>query len=200
MKLRSDFVSNSSSSSFIVLHDDNRFGILLEDSEDYRVQHLSLREYLDRFAWREIWGEDIWTKKAKKIKFVTDQAFAEKFATSFCLIAPKSCKSYFDELVRCRKEREAFHEEHEDAKWDDPVISKMLAEEEGIQEQILNKIADILKLQFGDAIFDYAEVSDNYNPDYDNDEYQCDEDKLRLRIEYIDSLKALKFYRHFNNH
>lgn len=83
-------------------------------------------------------------------------------------------------------------------------VVKMLETEDKLFDMILDKVEKALVDTFGNETFDYAEVSDNYDETYENDpncDYNDDVGRVEARIDYINSLKPLKFAaREFNNH
>ena len=73
--IRNDFVSNSSSSSFIVSNVDNKFDILLQN---YDV--LTLEEYVKHYIREDLFNYAFEFKK-ENIKYVSKAVFSKKFAT-----------------------------------------------------------------------------------------------------------------------
>ena len=210
MKTRNDFVSNSSSSSFIVMHSDNKHGVLLDPSlgEDGKLSNFTLHEYLHHFWRREfIPYEYCWSKDAEaKVQFVTDQKFVRLFADNQCAYSlPESTRDIWNEIVKAK----ALREQHEKKMYDEHDYShdsvvEMLKTEDKLFDMILDKVEKALVDTFGNETFDYAEVSDNYDEAYENDpncDYNDDVGRVEARIDYINSLKQLKFAaREFNNH
>lgn len=89
MKIRIDFVSNSSSSSFICSPEDAKDIELFNNSTI-----LDLHQYIKRFGECEVFY-NIWWDKNKKIKFVSDDEFCRRFKHCVKGILPRSAKKTY---------------------------------------------------------------------------------------------------------
>lgn len=90
MRIRTDFVSNSSSSSFICIAADAKDIELFNKSE-----LLSLHEYLERFGEREVFYNNWWLEHSPKMKFVSNERLCKMFATGISNTLPKSAKNAY---------------------------------------------------------------------------------------------------------
>lgn len=208
MKIRMDFVSNSSSSSFIVLHSENMHNLLLHPGVE-GVKHLSLHEYLDHFGLREIYAEDRWSAKLEEMKFVPEQKFAKLFGSAWgvSLTLPVSCKSLFEARLKITKDLKKLYESEDETEDSERRIKELVDEQCDLDQKILSGVEKALGLAFGKEKFDYVEVDDNEGwyancngDDVDEDACCSNEEETKKRIEMVDSMKPLKFWRHFNNH
>ena len=90
MKTRSDFVSNSSSSSFICTPEDACKIELFNKSD-----RLNLHEYLLHFGMQDIFPYCWYETISPKMMFVDDKTFCKKFAISIRYVLPKSAKKAY---------------------------------------------------------------------------------------------------------
>lgn len=93
MKMRYDFVSNSSSSSFICIPEDASNIELFNKSEV-----LTLHEYLQHFGEYDVFSwYDIYRNKNKScIKFVDDDSFSSMFSSGIKNVLPESAKEAYE--------------------------------------------------------------------------------------------------------
>ena len=192
--LRNDFVSNSSSSSFIVAAEDNKYDILLQH---YDV--LTLSEYVehyireDVFCWYSI-------KSINDIKFVSDSVFNKEFSRGITNTFPNSCKELVESYITLNNNRP-------EGTWDSDNIRKWGENLDAIFNNIKEKIIKSLELKWKDVKFHFAEISDDslwYDKDGNekerDDNVDTMEELVQERMDYMNSLKPLKFFRTFCHH
>ena len=192
--VRNDFVSNSSSSSFIVSNEDNKFDILLQD-----YQTLTLEEYVKHYIREDLFHYSFEFKK-EDIKYVSEAVFSKKFATGIINTFPLSAKNSVEAYLTLSNNRPK-------GTWDSDNIRKWNENLDAIFETIKSKILEALKPEWKNVKFHCSEVDDNplwY--DKDGNEIERDdmvdtmEELVEERINYMNSLKPLKFYRTFCHH
>ena len=203
MKIRSDFVSNSSSSSFICLLSDNKYGILLD-----KFKILDLRAFLNEFGWRDLFdfNFDYRDDAESIVKYVSSQAFSKKFGQGAVEnTLPKTAKLAYEEYNNALKKRK----EMEQSKGIDFYTGKdenansLLEMIDQLQSKVLDKVYEALEPEWGKEKFCYLEVDDNMSFDDDEcNDFDCmsNEEKTEERFKYVCTLKPLKFWRVFNNH
>lgn len=191
--IRNDFVSNSSSSSFIVASTDNKYDILLQD---YDV--LTLEEYIKHYIREDIWFYGYSDDKTIR-KFLTDIKFNEAFSKGITNTFPISCKDDVDAYLELSKKRP-------NGNWDSDIVRKWSENLNSIFDNITKKILSCLELKWKDVKFHAAEVDDNWIYTKDGKEAEredmcnTNEELVESRIDYMNSIKPLKFYRCFSHH
>lgn len=174
MKIRNDYVSNSSSSSFICTSDDadkmTIYGYTTSmDLEGYCYD----RAWEDVFGW--CWGNEILTVN---VNFVDDETLQKEFGDSLYHMLPVSAKDDFDEYKRVYADESIPREE----KWE---------KVDGLKKKVVERIYESLKPVWGDESF-VEIVAEDYNENGENDEES-------MRDEFY-SHGGLKFSRSFSNH
>ena len=191
--IRNDFVSNSSSSSFIVSADDNKYDILLQD---YDI--LDLKEYCNHFIMRDVFEYCSFVDDIDKIKFVSDAEFNKRFDHNIVNLLPLDSKPIVELYFEHRKKRDKLYADG--TSYNDPQFKEYYEALNGITDKIKEACVKSLSLKWKDVKFHYAEVDDNL---LDEEKYmECDtmEDLIGSRIDYFKTLKHIKFYRTFSNH
>ena len=191
--IRNDFVSNSSSSSFIVSSIDNKYDILLQD---YNI--LTLEEYVKHYIKEDILNYGILYKK-EDFKYLSDMPYNKIFSKSLANTFPESTKDDVEAYLTLSNNRP-------NANWNSDVISDWSKNLESIFNRIKNKIFETLQLDWKDVKFHAAEIEDDILYTSDGEEIEREDmcttetELVEQRIEYINGLKPIKFYRCFDHH
>ena len=182
MKTRNDFVSNSSSSSFICLAKDASIIELFNNSES-----MNLHEYLDRLSTNDFYNynndfynyNDYYSRNDIKVDFVDDATFCKMFETSIAKVLPFSAKEEYERQVKIQKQKQ---EIDKDA-WIDPLEDA---------NALIKYVEDALKPVWGNEVFEYYEAKDASG-------YYDDENEESYLYRWFSS-HNMKFQRTFNNH
>ena len=186
--VRNDFVSNSSSSSFIVASTDNKYDVLLQD---YDV--LTLEDYIKHYIREDIFP--YYMDKKPDNKFLSDVKFNEAFGRGIGYKFPLSVKDDLDAYLTLSENRPS-------GNWDSDTVKNWSKNLNELFEDIKKKIFESLQLKWKDVKFHVKEVDDNFIDDEveREDDVETNEELHAARIDYINSLNPLKFYRCFSHH
>lgn len=180
MRIRQDFVSNSSSSSFIVNYD-----CINDSSMDGEV--LSLKQYLYRFGKRDLFEYH----SVPTVKYVTEKRFNEIFSYGVFATLPNCCKTLYERYKMIHEKYlglwlgSAYCKPSE--KVDDDLKKSWRKEADDILFKILDKLEEVLMEKWGNNAFFYIEYSD---------------DDIQAGYDVYDSCynDQVKFKRNFSNH
>lgn len=187
--IRNDFVSNSSSSSFIVSAEDNKYDILLQN---YRV--FTLEEYIKYCFTEDCLGYYSPFSDDEKIRYVSNTVFNREFAYSIRRTLPFDCKDLMDQYIELYKK-------HQEYDYKSKQYKKYLEELEAVKDLLKKKVTEILEMDWKDVKFHQAEIDDHCYMEKERDDgIDSNEELVEERIDYMNSLKPLKFSRKFCHH
>ena len=177
MKEIIDFVSNSSSSSFICLAEDAKTIDLFNTSET-----MNLHEYLQRFGCIDVFSS--WYDRViDKMRFVDDEEFCRNFKNSVHGMLPNSA---IDAFYDAKKDYDTFQ-------W---------SAAEYIWQRIMPVVENVLSPVWGQHMFEYYEAEDNttYSEEHSALDYGSWEDNEESHLIKVFSSRTMEFSRVFNNH
>lgn len=188
--IRNDFVSNSSSSSFIVSAEDNQFDCILPH---YDV--LTLKQYVDHYFSTDCMHYMYYCDyDVANFSFVTDSVYCARFSHTLDRTLPNSCKQDLKIYINHYKNRPNAVE------WNSKEYIEWNKNLDDLLEHMKEKVYKTLSLKWENVKFHCSDVTDNYIT-ADRDDGICNEEELyQERLDYINSLKPLKFRRVFSFH
>lgn len=190
--IRNDFVSNSSSSSFIVCAEDNKNGLLWDRLDDISV--MDFKEVIDSMYsdWSLGYVLDCIKDCTKDIKFVPDKDYSKHFRDFRRIDAfPESCRGKVESYVMYYKEY--LNMKNDNCKASD--FEENVDRRNKIIKWIRDKVYNVLKKEWDDVKFHSITINDYYVEDM-YDIFEC-EDSVELfknKIFEIKQIKELKFY------
>lgn len=187
--IRNDFVSNSSSSSFIVTSSDNIYDCLFQD---YNV--IDLKQYVDHYLKDDCFGYmTFYDQKLNTFDFLLDNVYCAKFAHGLYRLLPNTCKDDLKMYLDYYSKKPDYNRNlTEYMDW-----SKGL---DKIMDLIKDKVYHSLCLTWSDVKFHVCTTSDSYIEEEREDGVCNMEELIEERLNYIDSLKPLKFKRIYSHH
>lgn len=194
--IRNDFVSNSSSSSFIVHADDNKYGLLWSNLQDIQVYDLKtvvdciLSEYSFTSYLDYLYKEDKCITESLKI--IPDVEYSKKFnKIDIRKTFPQSCLGLLEIYNKYLKEYKDMLKQKVDIKAKE--FEENYNNKNNIAKRIKSKILKVLKLDWKNEKFHMITLENNcWDELYDTLQCENNIEIFRNRLETIE--KPLKFY------
>ena len=172
--LRNDFVSNSSSTSFVF--------VLKEESDEYcfpstpEPDYLNLDEYMRQYGREEIFGP-YWKNEPDNVKFVTPEKLQKMFSFDIEGVLPNTAKNEFKEYKKFNVNTTTLEESRKSWKIKDALF-----------KDLIEKVTEALRPVWGKETFISVDASD-YNDEGENEEEM-----------WSDVSVDTKFHRRYSHH